>query len=115
LTGGSTTELHDHDSRYYTQTELSTSGSSSVNWGNLTDIPAGLDLDASDDITTSTAAGGDLLGTYPNPTVSAIQGSPVSATAPTSGQALLWSGTEWLPHISSYRRQPNPCRGSYRG
>ena len=55
------------------------------------------DTNAADDITTSTAAGGDLIGTYPSPTVAQIQGNPVSSTTPTSGQILKWSGTQWVP------------------
>jgi hypothetical protein len=42
-------------------------------------------------------AGGDLAGNYPNPTVAKLQGSAVSTTAPTSGQALIWNGTQWAP------------------
>lgn len=42
-------------------------------------------------------AGGDLLGTYPAPTVAALHGRTVSSAAPGTGQALRWSGTAWTP------------------
>ena len=43
------------------------------------------------------AAGGDLSGSLPNPTVAKIQGNAVSETAPSNGQVLQWNGTAWVP------------------
>ena len=49
--------------------------------------------------TATGAAGGDLSGNYPNPTVDGLQGRAVASTAPTNGQALVWNNslTQWEP------------------
>jgi hypothetical protein len=41
-TGVYAARSHTHDDRYYTETELRTSGSANVHWGNLTNVPADL-------------------------------------------------------------------------
>jgi len=45
------------------------------------------------------SAGGDLGGTFPNPSVARIQGRAISTSAPAADQALIWNGpaNQWEP------------------
>jgi len=48
-------------------------------------------------------AGGDVSGSHSALSVDKIKGTAVSATAPTSGQILIYNGTNWAPTTSTFQ------------
>ena len=60
----------------------------------------------------SQTMGGDVSGTTASATVIKLQGYALSNTAPTTGYALVWSGTAWTPTALSFNTLSGDVTGS---
>ncbi|MCB0153278.1 MAG: hypothetical protein KDF65_00680 [Anaerolineae bacterium] len=51
-------------------------------------------------------AGGNLSGTFPDPTVAKVQNRPINSVAPLNKQVLTWDGVQWSPaNVSSLQER----------
>jgi len=62
-----------------------------------------------------TAVGGDLSGSTATPVVSGLGGTPLDTTTPTTGDILVFDGTNWAPVAPSSTSSPLTTKGDVFG
>ncbi|WP_339785749.1 hypothetical protein [uncultured Imperialibacter sp.] len=63
------------------------------------------DVDATDDVTITTASAGDVLGRFDSLVVSGLKGLPLDSIAPSTGFGLVWNGSLWKFALDSASNQ----------
>lgn len=65
-----------------------TTAKKSINWGDILNKPTSMPPNG--------AAGGDLAGTYPDPTIGFFQTLPVLLSVPVLNDVITWDGAKWI-------------------
>jgi hypothetical protein len=88
ISNGNSITLPSGGTTYTAGTGINITGTTITNTG---------DTNASDDLTTSSSASGDVLGSFNDLKVVKIYNFPVKPNAPALNEVLKWDGTAWKP------------------